>query len=199
MGCDWLRVVRLDWRKFGKVSATTVGVESQVQEQYQEIFSETLGTIIPFTTKLSVTPGAQLKFFKPRSVPLALKESVESELHQLEQKGVLEKTNYSEWAAPVVTVPKPDTHIHLHGHYKVTMNHMLDVDQYPLPKPEYIFANFTTLDLSHEYNQLIKDEESQKCDDKHAQGPLSVYQAPLWDNHSPCSFPPNKEHDTTGN
>ena len=136
MGCDWLRVLRLDWRKIGKVSATTVGVESQVQEQYQEVFSETLGTIIPFATKLSVTPGAQPKFFKPRSVPLALKESVESKLDQLEQKGVLEKTNYSEWAAPVVTVPKPDSHIHLRGHYKVTMNHMLDVDQYPLPKLE---------------------------------------------------------------
>ena len=110
MGRDWLRVVRLDWRKIGKVSATTASVTSRVaalQEQYQEVFSETLGTITPFTAKLSVTPGASPKFFKPRSVPLALKERVESELDRLERDGVLEKTNYSEWAAPVVTVPKP--------------------------------------------------------------------------------------------
>lgn len=45
---------------------------------------------------------------------------------------------------------------------------MLDVDQYPLPKPDDIFATlaggqlFTTLDLSHAYNQLLMDEESQK-------------------------------------
>ena len=54
MGHDWLRVVRLDWRKIGKVSATTASVKSRVaalQEQYQEVFSETLGTITPFTAK----------------------------------------------------------------------------------------------------------------------------------------------------
>ena len=171
MGRDWLRVVRLDWRKIGKVSPTTASVTSRVaalQEQYQEVFSETLGTITPFTAKLSVTPGASPKFFKPRSVPLALKERVESELDRLERDGVLEKTNYSEWAAPVVTVPKPDGQLRLCGDYKVTVNPVLDVDQYPLPKPDDIFATlaggkqFTTLDLSHAYNQLIMDEESRK-------------------------------------
>ena len=81
---------------------------------------------------------------------------------------MLEKTNYSEWAAPVVTVPKPDSQIHLHGNYKVAVNPVLDMDQYPLPKLEDIFAtlaggkHFTTLDLSHAYNQFIMDEESRK-------------------------------------
>ena len=62
----------------------------------------------------------------------------------MEQEGVLEKTHYSD-----VAVPKP------------VLNPVLDVDQYPLPKPEEIFAtlaggqSFTTLDLSHAYNQLI--------------------------------------------
>ena len=81
---------------------------------------------------------------------------------------MLEKTNYSEWPAPVVTVPKPDSQIHLCGDYTVTVNPVLDIDQYPLPKPEDIFAtlagrkHLTTLNLSHAYNQLIMDEESRK-------------------------------------
>ena len=90
-----------------------------------------------------------------------MKERVESELDLLKREGVLERTNYSEWAAPVVTVPKPDGQIRLCGDYKVTVNPMLDVDQYPLPKPKDIFAtlaggkHFTTLDLSHAYNRSL--------------------------------------------
>ena len=110
LGRDWLRVVRLDWREIGKVS-TSASLESRVaalQHSYQEVFSEKLGTITPFQAKLSVAPDAQPKFFKPRPVPFALRERVESELDRLERDGVLEKTPYSEWAAPVVTVPKQD-------------------------------------------------------------------------------------------
>ena len=44
----------------------------------------------------------------------------------------------------------------------------LTMDKYPLPRPEDIFTTltggkrFTTLDLSHAYNQLILDEVSRK-------------------------------------
>ena len=132
-----------------------------LQEQYQEVFSESLGTITPFQEKLSVMPEAQPKFFKPRS---ALCERVESELDHLEQDGVLEKTHYSDWAA----VPKLDDHIRLCGDYKVIVNSVLDVDQYPLLKPEDIFAKlsggqkFATHDLTHAYNQLVLDKDSRK-------------------------------------
>ena len=57
---------------------------------------------------LSVDESAQPKFFKPRPVPLALKGAIESELQQLEMEGVLEKVDFSEWAAPIVAVPKKD-------------------------------------------------------------------------------------------
>ena len=81
---------------------------------------------------------------------------------------MLEKTNYSEWETSVVTVPKPDGQIHLCSNYKIIINPELDVDQYPLPKPDDIFMTlaggqlFTILDLSHVYNQVTMDEESRK-------------------------------------
>ena len=65
-------------------------------------------------------------------------------------------------------VPKRNGSIRLCRDYKVTVNPELDVDKYPLPQPEDIFATLagvkklTTLDLSHAYNQLILDEESGK-------------------------------------
>lgn len=162
LGRDWLRVVKLDWRNIAKVSrvSQSSSLESHVaalRDRYREVFSESLGTITPFRAKLSVTDGARPKFFKPRPVPFALRERVGQELDRLEQDGVLERTHYSEWAAPIVAVPKSDGKLRLCGDYKVTVNPVLDVDQYPLPKPEDIFAtlsggqHFTTLDLTHAY------------------------------------------------
>jgi len=81
---------------------------------------------------------------------------------------VLEKTTYSEWAVPIVAVPKWDDHLCLCGDYKVTVKPLLDVDQYPLPKLDDIFATlsggqkYTTLDLSYAYNQLLLDEDLRK-------------------------------------
>ena len=50
---------------------------------------------------------------------------------------------YSEWATPVVIVPKKDGTTRLCGNYKVTVYPVLEVDQYPLPKPEDLFASLS--------------------------------------------------------
>ena len=93
---------------------------------------------------------------------------MESELDRLESDGVIERTTYREWVATIVAVPKCDSCLRLCGDYKVMVNPVLDVDQYPLPKPDDNFVTpsggkkFTTLDLSHAYNQLLLDEYSWK-------------------------------------
>ena len=103
-----------------------------------------------------------------RHVPFSLKSRVEEALHRLKAVSVLKKVTHSDWAAPIVTVSKKDGSIRLCRDYKVIVNPVLDVDKYPLPQPDYIFATltsgkmFTTLDLSHAYDQLILDEESRK-------------------------------------
>lgn len=54
------------------------------------------------------------------------------------------------------------------GDYKLTVNKASHLEQYPLPRMEDLFAKlaggklFTELDLSHAYEQLLLDEESQE-------------------------------------
>ena len=65
-------------------------------------------------------------------------------------------------------VAKKDGGIGLYGDFELTVNQVLDVDQYPLPKPDELFAcltggeRFTRLDLSHAYKQLVLEEDSRK-------------------------------------
>ena len=91
-----------------------------------------------------VKEGARPRFCKARPVPFALKAAIDRKLDRLENEGILEPVTYSEWAAPVVPVPKTEGQIQLCGDYKVTINPVLEVDQYPLPKPDNIFATLST-------------------------------------------------------
>ena len=93
------------------------------------MFGEELGLMKQFQAKLHVNEGTRPVFLKPRSVPYALKDPISKELDRLESQGVLEKVNYSEWAAPIVPVLKADGQIRICGDYKVTVNPALHADR----------------------------------------------------------------------
>ena len=109
---------------------------------------------------IHVNENAKPKFFKARNVPFALQDAVNEELDRLEQESILNSVSYSEWASPIVIVPKPDGHIRLCADYKQTVNPVIEVDQYPLPTAEELFAKipggekFNKLDLTTAYLQI---------------------------------------------
>ena len=168
LGRNWLERIRLDWKTVAFVTNSQPQRLESLIEKYSDVFTEELGTITGVQAKLSVSQDARPKFCKPRPVPFALRSSTEQELDRLEHAGVVERVTSSDWAAPIVPVPKKDGRMRICGDYKVTVNPVLDVDQYPLPKPEELFASlaggkkFSTLDLSHAYQQLLLDEDSRK-------------------------------------
>jgi len=90
------------------------------------------------------------------------------ELDRLEEAGIVVKLDYSEWAEPIVPVPKHDGSIRICGDFKVMINPFLCVEQYPLPKLNDLMACltggqlFTKLDLTAAYQQMLLDEESSK-------------------------------------
>ena len=106
LGRNWLKYLKLDWPQILHVAAASQ--LDKLLREYGEIFKDELGTLKTFKATRSVKPGAAPKFFRPRSVPFAIRDAVGKELDRLEAVSILEKVSYSEWAAPIVTVPKKD-------------------------------------------------------------------------------------------
>ena len=158
--------MKLNWRSIKAVNTPEDGSLNYLLDKFSDVFTGKLGTIKSFSAKVSLKAGEEPKFFKPRSVPYAVKGAIDEELDHLEQQGILEKVTHSEWATPVVAVPKSDGRYRICGDFKVTLN----VDQYPLPKVEDLLATlaggrkFTKLDLSQAYLQLeLHPEARQYC------------------------------------
>ena len=133
----------------------------------RQFFQEGLGTLKGFEAKLVVDRDATPKFCKARTVPYLMKEKVEEELQRLTKEGILEPVEFVSWAAPIVPVLKSDkSSVRICGDLNVTVNPVVKLDKYPIPKVEDLFAQlaggktFTKLDLSKGCQQLLLDEES---------------------------------------
>ena len=86
--------------------------------------------------KLFLKQGAIPKFFKPQSVSYAMKTAIEKKLDRLETERVLERISWSEYASPIVAVPKSNDSVRICGNYNGSINPSMYVDQYSLPKPD---------------------------------------------------------------
>ena len=129
-GRNWLAAIRLNWAHIKQVH---MGLGPLLQKCH-DVFQKELGTLQGIEVKLTVREDAIPKFYKPRSVPYAIRGAIEKDLERLENLGVIEKINYSDWAASIFLVPKADGSIHICSDYKVTINPELQVDQYPVPQ-----------------------------------------------------------------
>ena len=132
LGREWLTSIRLDWKTIGLAAMDTNQTRlHEMLKRYDEVFQDELGTMKTIKAKLKLKENATPMFHRPRTVPFALKEAVEQELNRLEEKGILQKVDHSDWAAPIVPIPKKNGKVRMCGDYKVTVNQCLDVDQYP--------------------------------------------------------------------
>lgn len=80
--------------------------------------------------------------------------------------GVIEPVDRSDWTTLLFIVRKADGRIRLCTDYKETLNKVLLVDRYSVPKEEDLFSDlsgnhyFTKLDIFQAYNQLVLNETS---------------------------------------
>ncbi|XP_028400835.1 uncharacterized protein K02A2.6-like [Dendronephthya gigantea] len=177
LGRDWLHKIKLNWHEILKIEVSSPAIPTSSNQRLQAaiqrhpaIFQPGLGTLKGITAQLELKDGAKPKFCKSRPVPYALQGAVQNEYDRLEQQGIIEKIEYSEWATPMVHVPKSDGQMQTRscGDYSVTLNPSLKVPQYPMPVPEDVFRQlsggklFTKLDLTNAYQQMLLDPKSQQ-------------------------------------
>lgn len=175
-GREWLRKLRLDWSTIKSLhvlsnvspsaSPSTEVQLNKLLEEAAPVFKEGIGTLQHIKGKISLKDGAQPMFHKARPVPYAIQQQVEKEVERLESDGILSRVDWSPWATPVVPVVKKNGTVRLCGDFKVTVNPVLQVEQYPLPRIEDIFAKlaggqrFSKVDLAEAYLQMEMEEDS---------------------------------------
>lgn len=167
-GRNWLKRIKLNWRT---IFAVTKGPSEGVDEllhKYRSLFQPGMSTIKGHKAHIRVKEDTQPIFCRARPVPYALKDKVGAELGRLEREGVITKVESSDWAAPIVIVPKSNGSLRICGDYKVTINRAVEIPPYPLPNTEDLFATlaggtkFSKLDLAHAFQQVELDETSKE-------------------------------------
>ena len=163
LGRDWLHSIKLDWAKLHYVQE---GLLQDTVSKFPAVFQKNVGTIKGYKADIRLKEGAKPIFKKSRPVAYALQPVLEAELNRMQKEGILEPIKNSEWATPLVVVPKANGKIRVCGDFKVTINQCVETKQYPLPTVEDIFAHlaggrvFSKLDMSQAYLQLPVHEDS---------------------------------------
>lgn len=171
LGRNWMKKLQINWSTL--FSLTTEHVKESLIRKYPNVFQTGIKPIRDIKADIVLKNNVVPVFCKARPVPYALLESVEQELNKLEKENVIRKVKYSNWATPLVVVPKAKDAsgtqgVRLCGDFKMTLNKWVETEHYPLPNSEDLFSSlaggkvFTVLDLCRAYHQLEVNVESQE-------------------------------------
>ena len=122
------------------------------------------GALATITLKQDATPVE----LPARELPLPMKMRVKEELEKMENAGIIERVESSEWASPIVVAVKPGRrHVRVCGDY-TAVNKLIQKQTYLSPSIETAFAKmsnkkfFCKLDLSDAYYQIRLEEKSKE-------------------------------------
>jgi hypothetical protein len=168
LGRSWLDVLLPSWRGMLKINQVNASEES-LRAMYPSVFDgERTAKISSFKAHIKLKEGCVPIFRRAYDVPLKIRDKVKMELGKLVEAGIFEPIRHSEWASPLVIVPKKNGELRLCVDYKNTVNTIIERDKYPLPRLDDILTGlsggrvFVTLDLSRAFMQLEVSEESKE-------------------------------------
>lgn len=171
LGRSWLDVMFPKWRVItqnksilGQCNIEVNKIEEAVymiRSKYPSVLSEMPNQVInKYKAEITIKPNTKPIFHKAYTVPFKLRDKVNLELDRLVESGILEPIKFSEWASPIVIIPKQNDSIRICMDCNVTINKSIQTEHYPLSNIEDLFASmansavFCVIDLSGAYQQL---------------------------------------------
>jgi RNase H-like domain found in reverse transcriptase/Reverse transcriptase (RNA-dependent DNA polymerase)/Integrase zinc binding domain/Integrase core domain len=176
LGRNWLKILFPKWKQFFICNENCnenlkLGINEVNELDFNEHLSFHVDKHKPITTfKANLHFNSDLKpiFHKARAPPFKFRDQIEKELTLLCEQGILKPVNFSEFASPIVCVPKTDGKVRICGDFKATINKYLHADHYPLPRIDDVLASlagcsvFCVIDLEGAYQQLEMAADSRK-------------------------------------
>ena len=181
MGRDWLHEIKIDWadvftnhvRKVNSVeikrsSDPSTKPLNDILKKHGSLFEDRIGRMKGYKAEIHLKENASPKFMKSRVVPFALQDPVGDEIDKLLREGVWKNIPFSNWASPIVVIPKSDGSVRICGDYKHTVNPCIENHTYPTPSNDEVFAKmeggkkFSKIDLRQAYLQIELDDNAKK-------------------------------------
>ena len=135
-------------------------------KQHDQVFNKGLDTTKGFKADIKLQDSAKPVFSKAQPVPYALRQKVEEELDCLESQGVIKKVERSDWALPIVCVPKRDEVFVSVGISRCPLTRFFYTTHIHCQTQD-VFATlgggtvFSKIDLSNAYQQMELTADSQ--------------------------------------
>nr|CAI5817405.1 unnamed protein product [Callosobruchus analis] len=149
-----------------KIRDLILEVKSEFASNFQ---SNSKNRIKKFKADVKVKEDVKPIFHRAYEMPYSLKPKVEEELSKMVESGILTKVSHSDWASPIVVVPKRNSNdIRICVDFKKSVNKVIDSEHCVLPLPDDIFASlsgskfFTVLDLKGAFQQLEISDSSKE-------------------------------------
>ncbi|XP_028169209.1 uncharacterized protein LOC114359144 [Ostrinia furnacalis] len=167
VGRQWLAELNIQLPKFEYSALNVLSGESLLSDlssRFCDVFADGLGRYTGGPVRIHVREGARPVFLRARPLAYALRAPVERALEQHVRDGILTPVERSDWATPIVPVVKKDGNIRICADYKTTLNKVIEIDRYPLPRVEDLLVRlhggqrFSKIDLSQAYAQLELDD-----------------------------------------
>ena len=127
-----------------------------VHAEFPVLFSDKLGCAKKFFHEIHLHPDAKPVAYKLHPVPFSLHDKVSAELRKMQDDGIIEPIDASDWVNPLHYVAKKDNKVRIVCDLRA-LNEFVVADRYPLPNIQDLYTElqgatvFSKLDMRSAY------------------------------------------------